>query len=423
MMRLLIDTGASSTFISEQSLQRIPHVLTQPRHTFAFTLADGVAPFHTIGVVNLTIQFTSIDTFIQAHVVPHLCSDLIIGMDYINKYNLNFDVKYQQVSIEHRQQYFTLPVSHESPTSTISLLLPQSMSIPPHSSGTVRFNVPTSSLSSIFTPDVNFELKHPLLVSHQFLIHDPKVMNLLITNITSYPQSIPQNIRIGKLSNIVKSPLLYSSVSMGQHIDATRLSGVSSVTESLILEALPSSDLVCSTSTSILPTVHRDITDLTQHILDQADRDELSSLLLRFSPVFNTIKHDIARTSINHVINTIPHSPPACRAYPQPDKEEALYKIVQEFLAAGLITESHSHYAAPAMLVKKPDGSPRLVIDYKKLNFITIKDSSPLPNLEDVLRKLGKGYCFFSKLDLKSGFYQIPINENDKIKTAFITPF
>ena len=423
MMRLLIDTGASSSFISEQSLQRIPHVLTQPRRSFAFTLADGVAPFHTIGVVNLTIQFASINTFIQAHVVQHLCSDLIIGMDYINKYNLNFDVKYQQISIEHRQQYFTLPISQESPTSTASLLLPQSMSIPPGSSRTVSFNFPTSFISSIFTPNVNFELEHPLMVSRQFLTHDPKVMNLLITNITSYPQSIPQNTRIGNLSHIVESPLLYSSVSMGQHIDATRLSGVRSVTESLTLEALPPSDLVCSTSTTIPPTVHRDITDLTQHISDQADRDELFSLLLRFSPVFNTTKHNIAKTSINHVINTIPHSPPACRAYPQPDKEEVLYKIIQEFLAANLIDESHSPYAAPALLVKKPDGSPRLVIDYKKLNSITIKDSSPLPNLEDVLRKLGKGYSFFSKLDLKSGFYQLPINEHDKIKTAFITPF
>ena len=424
-MRLLIDTGASSSFISEQSLQRIPHVLIQPRRSFAFTLADGVAPFHTTGIVKLTIEFASINTFIQAHVVQQLCSDLIIGMDYINKYNLNVDVKYQQVSIEHQQQYFTLPISHQSPTSTTSLLLPQSMSIPPDTSRNVRFNLPSSTLSSIFIPDVNFENKHSLMVSHQFLTPNPNVLNLLITNITSHPQIISQNTRIGNLSTCVKTPLVYSSVSMGQFIDATSISGVSSVTESLIVEAevLPPADSVGSISTSIPPTVHRDILQLTQHIPEQSDRDELSSLLLRFSSVFNTTKHNIAKTSINHVINTIPHSPPACRAYPQPDKEEALYKIIQEFLAVGLVTESHSPYAAPAMLVKKSDGSPRLVIDYKKLNSITIKDSSPLPNLEDVLRKLGKGYRVFSKLDLKSGFYQIPINEHDKIKTAFITPF
>ncbi|CAF4545285.1 unnamed protein product, partial [Rotaria magnacalcarata] len=129
------------------------------------------------------------------------------------------------------------------------------------------------------------------------------------------------------------------------------------------------------------------------------------------------------RTPIPHVINTIPHSPPASRAYPQPDREEVMYELIQEFLKAGLISESHSPYAAPAMLIKKKDNSFRLVVDYKKLNAITIKDSSPLPNMEDTIFKLGKGFVYFSKFDLKSGFYQIPINENDKEKTAFITPF
>ncbi|CAF4618796.1 unnamed protein product [Rotaria magnacalcarata] len=96
---------------------------------------------------------------------------------------------------------------------------------------------------------------------------------------------------------------------------------------------------------------------------------------------------------------------------------------MQEFLKAGLISESHSPYAAPAILVKKKDGSYRFVVDYKKLNLITIKDSSPLPNMEDTIRKLGQCYNYFSKLDLKSGFYQIPINNADKAKTAFVTPF
>ncbi|CAF4631242.1 unnamed protein product, partial [Didymodactylos carnosus] len=102
----------------------------------------------------------------------------------------------------------------------------------------------------------------------------------------------------------------------------------------------------------------------------------------------------------------MPHSPPACRPYPQPRHEEALYNIIQEFLKAGLITESSSPYAASVMLVDKGDGKKRLVVDYKKLNRVTVKDSSPMPNMEETIRKLGKGYNCFSKLDLKSGFYQ-----------------
>ena len=162
---------------------------------------------------------------------------------------------------------------------------------------------------------------------------------------------------------------------------------------------------------------------LVQNIKNEEHKRELLSLLAQFSNIFDTTRHSITNTPIPHVINTIPHSPLASRPYSQPDKEEAMCDFIQEFLQAKLISESNSPYAAPAMLVKKKDNSYRFVVDYKRLNAITIKDSSPLPNMEDTIFKLGKGFSYFSKLDLKSGFYQIPINETDKKKTAFITPF
>ncbi|CAF3405307.1 unnamed protein product [Rotaria socialis] len=100
-----------------------------------------------------------------------------------------------------------------------------------------------------------------------------------------------------------------------------------------------------------------------------------------------------------------------------------MHLIITKLLHSGLIRESQSSYAAPALLIKKKDNTWRLVIDYKKLNAITIKDNYPLPNMELALQTLGAGYHFFSKLDLKSGFWQFPINTKDRFKTAFITPF
>lgn len=63
------------------------------------------------------------------------------------------------------------------------------------------------------------------------------------------------------------------------------------------------------------------------------------------------------------------------------------------------------------------------VIDYKKLNSVTIKDNYPLPNMELTLQILGGGYSYFSKFDLRSGFWQLPIDPKDRFKTAFTTPF
>ncbi|CAF1550382.1 unnamed protein product, partial [Adineta steineri] len=112
------------------------------------------------------------------------------------------------------------------------------------------------------------------------------------------------------------------------------------------------------------------------------------------------------------------------KAYPgNPTINAELKIMIDQLLDAGLICTSQSPYAAPTLLVKKKDQSWRLVNDYKKLNSITIKDNYPLPNMEITLQSLGAGYSFFSKLDLKSGFWQFPINPSDRAKTAFITPF
>ncbi|CAF1094945.1 unnamed protein product [Rotaria sordida] len=99
-----------------------------------------------------------------------------------------------------------------------------------------------------------------------------------------------------------------------------------------------------------------------------------------------------------------------------------MYKIIQELLHFGLIRPSDSPYAAPALLVAKHDGTWSMVVDYKKLNNITIKDNHPLPNMEQAMQLLGDGHKVFSKLYMKSGFWQIPIKEEDKFKIAFITP-
>lgn len=87
-------------------------------------------------------------------------------------------------------------------------------------------------------------------------------------------------------------------------------------------------------------------------------------------------------------------------------------------LQQGVIQYSTSHYASPAVLVKKKDGSWRLCVDYRSLNQQTIKDKYPIPLLDDLLDELG-GSAYFSKLDLCSGFHQIRLNTADIYKIAF----
>ncbi|GBO17651.1 Transposon Ty3-I Gag-Pol polyprotein [Araneus ventricosus] len=86
----------------------------------------------------------------------------------------------------------------------------------------------------------------------------------------------------------------------------------------------------------------------------------------------------------------------------------------------GIIEESSGPWASPIVPVKKKDESARLCVDYRKLNDITIKNSSPLPRIDDTLDAL-TGSQWFSTLDLKSGYWHVDIQPEDKEKTAFTT--
>eukprot|EP00983_Pelagomonas_calceolata_P016879 531349-Pelagomonas_calceolata.AAC.1 len=104
------------------------------------------------------------------------------------------------------------------------------------------------------------------------------------------------------------------------------------------------------------------------------------------------------------------------------EQEMEFHKQTEDGLKKGLIEPSSSPYGAPVLFVQKKDGSLRMCIDYRALNNITVRERYPLPRIDDLLDKL-QGCTIFSSLDLQSGCHQIRINEEDKPKTAMVTPF
>ena len=105
---------------------------------------------------------------------------------------------------------------------------------------------------------------------------------------------------------------------------------------------------------------------------------------------------------------SIPHS-----------KEKVVNECIDKMLKMNIIEPSKSDWASPIVLVKKPDGSERFCVDYRKINMTTIKDCYPMPNIESKLNKLN-GSRIFTSLDCTSSYCQIKLTEKAKQITSFI---
>ncbi|CAM4418781.1 unnamed protein product [Lepidochelys kempii] len=103
-----------------------------------------------------------------------------------------------------------------------------------------------------------------------------------------------------------------------------------------------------------------------------------------------------------------------------PQAKTAIEREIQDMLQLGVIHPSGSALASPGVLVPKPDGKIGFCVDYRKLNAVTHPDNYPMPRTDELLEKLGQAQ-FISTLDLTKGYWQVPLDESAKERSAFTT--
>jgi hypothetical protein len=162
-----------------------------------------------------------------------------------------------------------------------------------------------------------------------------------------------------------------------------------------------------------------------EHLPDQTKK-KLQNLIKDYKELFGPINNQEIKTSVEAEIRTKTDEPIYSKIYPYPVHMRAeVDSQIKKLLQDGIIRPSKSPYNSPIWVVeKKLDASGikkyRMVVDYKKLNAVTISDTYPIPDISNTIANLNKSK-FFTTVDLTSGFHQIKMKKEDIPKTAFST--
>lgn len=259
------------------------------------------------------------------------------------------------------------------------------------------------------TPDFSYLVGGKVIV--QCIVDQVRVFNLSASSVR-----LKRRVVLGVLSAVTDVTPLPEAPS-GVQVSVT-------CGQLLVTLGTPSGGDIASSNGEINPittwlepfTVPEDFTDY--------QKIKLLHILSKCTHVFAQGSNYVGHTlTIKYRIQTIDEVPLKQPYRPIPPAQiKEVRQHLTELLHNGIISESRSFYATPIMLVRKKDGRLRMCCDYCQLNKKTVRYAYPLPRIEDSLGKL-HGAQYFSCVDLKSAYNQVDIDERNRYKSAFSTPF
>ena len=306
-------------------------------------------------------------------------------------------------------------------------------------------NVSVEPMSS----HLNDDSKYCAVPGYTFLKPGSHRIHVMMKNLTARTVTIHQGVKVATMSaaNIVPHMLAPEEVKVQTPPNQTETDVKTSMKSASVVEKDErSSSVEGDTRRSTVDTAHRQSTVEEKPEIDRTPLEgeqleklyELTKLaegtsewtpeqqqrakdvIKKYSFLFAMGTLDLGKTNlVKHKIELTDYTPikDRYRRIP-PHQYEEVRKHLKEMLDVGAIRRSNSPWASPVILVRKKDGSLRFCIDLRKLNARTIKDAYSLPRIEDALDSLN-GACIFTSLDLKSGYWQVELDESSIPLTAF----
>ena len=392
--RALLDSGAEVSLIHRRvydSLKSRPK-LQKPNLNLA---TAGNTPLHIDGFAEIEFTLGGLKMTHKFYVVRNLNRNIIIGLDWLQARGVR--VYHDLGCIRVHSTY--VPLVEDIHIASVARLKHKTK-VPPQS-------------AHICTCRVRQHPELPVLQDYEVTPYESGALGnepgLLVTNCVA---KLSGNRRISvMLVNTTNKTLSFKQGTPVAHISQLVSSNIQAV------DKLSTQDLIRSPKQAGSSKHDHDFDDVDA---PSEFKQRIIRLLRRNSDLFAKSDADLSHTdTVRMKLDTGHHPPIKLKPYrTQLNNRKVIDKAVDEMLDAKIIQRSRSEWSFPVVIVDKKDGTKRFCVDFRKLNKVTKSNSYPLPVIDDILALLGKAK-FFTSLDLKSGYWQVLMDDNDKEKTAF----
>ena len=384
VLQALIDSGSAINIIHDAivAFLKIP---VRPCVGPKVTLADGKTSLYCNSSVVLSYSISGFRYQASFFVAPIGAQAMILGMPFLEQVNPAID--WVAKTLEPRP---AVP-SSDSPSIPPSIPLSIPLSIPPTIPSTTSSSPSHTSSKSSPIPQTS-----PTSESSPISESSPTSESFPIPNSSPVSNPSPRPRR--------RLPAILPTKNINPKRDQIILYSVIDVTE---LQAAIDFASASTHVNAISPQVPPEYSEFAD-VFDEKNADQLPP----------------HRPNVDHEIPLIPGAKPVYGSiYNLSETElQALKEYIDKMLAKGFIRPSKSPFGSPVLFVKKPDGSLRLCVDYRKLNEITVKNRYPLPLISELFDRI-KSAKFFSRFDMKEAYNRIRIAQGDEWKTAFRTRY
>ena len=397
----LVDSGSTASVIHPDVLSRISWIADVHREhqSGQLRLADG-GVVYTQGSVKLLLKLGTDSVPIQHDfIVAAIEAPAVVGLDFMRAHGCILNVTEGTLVVEDKVHMCS---TMQHLPSCFRIAMAETVIVPPYSEMVIPGVVQGQAH---FTEGLIENLESPLCDGHVALAK-------LVVN----PAGGDVPLRVVNMG--------YQSAKLhqGMIIASCEPAQVMSMIEEESSDNELNSDTVKVEHE--LPSCMSPILDEYEHRLSDSEIRESREMLKEELVTFAKSRDDIGTTDVaTHRMKMVSS---------QTSKESARrlplsrYQVVKDELSRmqrlGVIEPSNSAWASPIVLVTKKDGTIRFCVDFRRVNNLTIKDSYPLPRIDDTIDAL-RGSSWFSTLDLASGYWQVPMAPEDAEKTAFTTPF